>query len=112
MNEIEVYINKQPSPQKEMLFKLNKMIVDNFKGINVQMYGGVPCYGKDGKHDFGLFYLVGLKDHVNLGVSIKGLSEENLKKLDKVGKVTGHIEFKEINKIDVNKLVSLLTEVR
>jgi len=51
------------------------------------MKWGVPSY------DDGVYYLVALKDHVNLGVSLKGIPVEKRALLDVIGKTTGHVEF-------------------
>ena len=58
-NKVEKYIEKQKSPQKEIVKKLRKMILKTFPNINEEMKLGVPWY--EGK-----FYIVALKDSVNL----------------------------------------------
>lgn len=71
---VSQYINKQPSPQKEILDKLRDLLVKNFPDQEETLKLGVPYYGDK-------FYLVGLKDHVNLEMSLQNLSKETIQKL-------------------------------
>jgi hypothetical protein len=66
------------------------------------MKWGVPVFVN------GLFYIVALKDHVNLGFSIEGLSKDEIALFDSGGKTTKHIEIKDINDIDEERIVQLL----
>jgi len=47
---------------------------------------GVPYYGDK-------FYIVALKDHVNLGFSIEGLTDEEIGLFDGGGQITKHIKI-------------------
>jgi hypothetical protein len=102
---VQNYIEKQKSPQKEILQKLREIIVKNFPGINEQMKWGVPWY--EGK-----YYIVALKDHVNLGFSLKGLSKEGEGLFEGSGKTMKHIKFYSLNDIDDGKIASLLNVVK
>jgi hypothetical protein len=102
---VQNYIEKQKSPQKEILQKLREIIVKNFPGINEQMKLGVPWY--EGK-----YYIVALKDHVNLGFSLKGLSKEEEGLFEGSGKTMKHIKFYSLNDIDDGKIASLLNIVK
>jgi hypothetical protein len=62
---------------------------------------GVPWY--EGK-----FYIVALKDHVNLGFSLKGLTKKELTFLQGSGKTMKHLEFSSTKEIDEGKITSLL----
>ena len=66
---------------------------------------GVPYY--DDK-----YYIVSLKNHVNLGVSIKNLDAEEIKLFEGTGKTTRHIKFKSLEDIDVSKIVRLLEIIK
>ena len=55
-----------------------------------------------------LFYIVALKDHVNLGFSIEGLNKDEIALFDGGGKTTKHIEIKDMNDIDEERIVPLL----
>ena len=100
MNATE-YIAKQKSPQKEIIVKLRKIILK--EGLKETMYVGVPWYEK--------FYLVGLKDSVNMGFCVDGLNEKEMTLLKGKGKLMRHLKFKnesEIKKEDIVKLIKLI----
>jgi hypothetical protein len=102
MNEIDEYIKKQKSPQKEMCVKLRKIILKHFPNSNEDMKWGVPSYLE------GKCYFVSLKDHVNLGFSIKNLSKEQIKLLKGNGKTMRVLEFKSIDEINEKKILFFL----
>jgi len=95
------YIGKQKSPQKEICKKLRKIILKTFPKINEKMKMGVPWY--EGK-----YYVVGLKDSVNLGFSVKGLSKKDRDNFKGTGKFMRHLKFKEVKEIDEKEIVKLL----
>jgi len=67
---------------------------------------GVPWY--EGK-----FYVVALRDHVNLGFSVKGLSKQEKTLFEGKGKMMRHIKFyslEDVNEIKVIKLLKLVAE--
>jgi hypothetical protein len=98
--EVTDYINKQSSPQKEICKKLRNIIFKIFPAIDEQMKLGVPWYGK--------YYIVSLKDSVNLGFSVKGLSKEEMDNFRGKGKIMRHLKFKELQEIDEARIVELL----
>jgi hypothetical protein len=104
-NEVEAYIKKQKSPQKEICKKLRKIIKKTFPKIGEEMKLGVPWYE-------GYFYIVGLKDHVNLGFSVKGLNKEEMDNFEGKGKLMRHLKFHSLEDIDEKKIVKLLKLVR
>lgn len=106
MNEVEKYIEKQKSPQKEICHKLRKIIFKTFPDIKEEMKWGVPAYDKD------KYYIVALKDHINLGFSSKGLSKEELSLFDGGGKTMKHIEINSLEAIDEERIVKLLKAVK
>ena len=99
------YIEKQKSPQKEILSALRQIINRNFPGIREDMKWGVPNYE-------GRYYLVALKDHVNLGFFLKGLSEEEEKLFEGNGKTMKHIKFRSLDDIEEKRVISLLNMVK
>jgi hypothetical protein len=101
-SKIDEYIEKQPSPQKEVCRELRALIFRTFPGTDEKMKWGVPVFVN------GLFYIVALKDHVNLGFSIEGLSKGEIALFDGGGKTTKHIEIKDIDGIDEERIVPLL----
>jgi uncharacterized protein YdhG (YjbR/CyaY superfamily) len=98
--QVTEYIEKQKSPQKEICKKLRRLILKTFPNINEQIKMGVPWYGK--------YYIVGLKDSVNLGFSVKGLSKKDMDHFKGAGKFMRHLKFKEIKEINEKEIVRLL----
>ena len=99
---VDDYISELASPQKEICRYLRKLIFDTFPGIKEAMKWGVPAYA-DGK-----YYLVALKDHVNLGFAIKGLPKEDIALFDGGGKTTKHIQINNPDNIDLQRIIGLL----
>ncbi len=107
MTTVDSYIEKQQSPQKEILQRLREIILATFPDANEEMKWGVPNFYN------GIFYIVALKDHVNLGVSIKGLSEDELALFEGTGKTMRHIQIRalqEINEANIVYLLKLIAE--
>ena len=98
--EITEYIGKQKSPQKEICRKLRRIILETFPKIDEKIKMGVLWYGK--------YYIVGLKDSVNLGVSVKGLLKKDMDNFSGKGKFMRHLKFKDLKDVDEEKVVSLL----
>ena len=103
--KVEEYIEKQKSPQKEIVRKLRKIILKTYPNIKEEMKLGVPWY--EGK-----YYIVALKDHVNLGFSLKGLSKNEIELFEGGGKTMKHIEIHSLDEIDEKKMVKLLKVVK
>jgi hypothetical protein len=101
-NDVKRYIEAQGSPQKEICKKLREIIVRTFPEITEEMKWGVSSYGK------GEYYFVALKDHVNLGFSLKGLSKEEIAFFEGAGKTMRHIKIYSLDEIDEKKVVHLL----
>jgi hypothetical protein len=99
---IDDYINQQKSPQKEICQSLRSLIFKTLPATKEEMKWGVPAFA-DGK-----FYIVALKDHVNLGFAIKGLSQEEIALFDGGGKTMKHIEVDKMDNIDEKRIVGLL----
>lgn len=97
--DVDSYIQKQPQPQGEIVAKLRALIHAQYPDIPEEMKMGVPWYG-------GKFYLVGLKDHVNMGFCLGDKALES--QLDVIGKQTGHLEFRTVEDVDEAKLTKLM----
>ncbi len=104
-NKVDEYIEKQKSPQKEICHRLRKIILNTFPDIKEEMELGVPWY--EGK-----FYIVALKNYVNLGFSLKGLSGEEVRLFEGGGKTMKHIKIRSLEEIDENRIVELLRVVK
>ena len=103
--EVDDYLEKQKLPQKEICKRLRKIILETFPDIKEEMKLGVLWY--EGK-----YYIVALKDHVNLGFSLKGLSKREVELFEGGGKTMKHIKIRSLNEIDKGKIVELLKVVK
>ena len=104
--EVEKYIENQKSPQKEIVQKLRDIILKTLPEIKEEFKMGVPWY--EGK-----YYVVALRDHVNLGFSVKGLSEQEKALFEGKGKMMRHVKFYSLEDVDearVAKLLKLVAE--
>jgi hypothetical protein len=104
LNRIDEYIEKQGSPQKEIAQKIRHIILTTFPEINEEFKLGVPWYADK-------YYIVALKDHVNLGFSLKGLSKEEIALFEGGGKTMKHLKFSSLTDVDEKKIVTLLNLV-
>jgi len=104
-NEIKKYLDNLPSPQKEICKKVRKIIIKEYPDLVESMKNGVPSYENK-------YYIVGLKDHVNIGFSINGLSAEEIDLFDGNGKLMRHIKIYTLDEIDEKKIVKLLKIVK
>ena len=102
--KVENYIENQKSPQREICQKLREIILKTFPNIHEEMKWGVPYY--EGK-----YYIVALKDHVNLGFSLKGLSKEEAELLEGSGITMKHIKINSLDEIDEQNILKLLKMV-
>ena len=104
--EVKKYIKKQKSPQREITQKLRDIITKTLPEIKEEFKMGVPWY--EGK-----FYVVALRDHVNLGFSVKGLSNREKVLFEGKGRMMRHIKFyslEDVNETKVTKLLKLVAE--
>ncbi len=101
-NKIEAYIVKQTSPQKEICAALRELIFKTFPDVTEEMKWGVPAFNN------GSYYIVALKDHVNLGFTLKGLTKEDEKLFDGGGKTMKHIQVASLHDIDEKRITALL----
>jgi len=102
---VKKYIEKQKSPQKEIIRKLRRIILKTFPKIDERMYVGVPWYAD-------WFYIVGLKDHVNLGFSVMGLTKKQAGLFEGKGKMMRHKKFFKVKDINEEEIASLLKMVK
>ena len=103
--KVDVYIEQQKSPQKEICKRLRDIILGTFPGIQEEMKLGVPWYQ-------GKYYIVALKDHVNLGFLVEGLSKKEIEFFEGSGKTMKHIKIRSLNEIDERKIIELLKVVK
>jgi hypothetical protein len=99
--EVEKYIDKQKSPQRGIVQRLRATILKTLPDIKEEFKMGVPWY--EGK-----FYVVALRDHVNLGFSVKGLSEQEKALFEGKGKMMRHLKFYSLEDVDEARVAKLL----
>jgi hypothetical protein len=103
--EVKTYLDNLPSPQKEICKKVRMIIIKNFPDLEESFKNDVPWYECK-------YYIVGLKDHVNIGFSVEGMSAEEMDLLEGKGKFMRHIKIYSLDEIDENKIVKLLKLVK
>ena len=103
--KVNDYIEKQKSPHKEICTKLRGIILETFPNIKEEMKLGVPWYENK-------YYIVALKNHVNLGFSLEGLSEEEVALFEGGGQTMKHIKIRSLDDIDEENIVKLLKVVK
>ena len=101
MSEVENYVKKQKSPQKEIIQNLRATILRTLPNVKEELKMGVPWY--EGK-----FYIVALKDHVNLGFSVQDLSPKEMALFEGKGKLMRHIKFHSTDEAEDVKVVEML----
>ena len=102
MSKVDDYINQQPSPQKEICQHLRELILKVLPGVKEEMRWGVPVFGG------GKFYIGAFKKSVNLGFSIKGLTQEEIALFEGSGKMMRHIKVHAVADIDEERIAGLL----
>ncbi len=98
---VDNYIKKQPSPQREICERLREVILRALPHVREEMKWGVPTY------DGGIYYIVALNDHVNLGFSMVGLSADLWDQFVGSGKMK-HVEIRTVGEIEEARITHLL----
>lgn len=106
MNSVLEYIKEQDSPQKEICSNLRDFIFEIFPNIKEEMKWWVPTYGEE------MYYIVALKDHVNIGFLINNFTKDEIDLLQGQWKTMRHLEINSLNEIDKEKIVKLLKIVK
>ena len=101
---VEQYIEGQKSPQREICRALRCLILKTVPGVYEEMYMGVPWYEDK-------VYIVALKDHVNIGFSLRALPKQMQILLEGSGKTMKHIAISSVAEIDEKQIKKLLTSV-
>jgi hypothetical protein len=103
--QVEEYIKKQKTPQKEILFKVREIFFKTLPDCKEKMTWGVVVFGED------KFYIASMKNRVHVGFAITGLSKEEIKLFEGSGKTMRHIKIHSIDELDEKKLVQLIKMV-
>ena len=99
------YLEALPSPQKDICRIVRRIILKTFPDIEESFKNGVPWYECK-------YYIVGLKDHVNIGFSVEGLSEKEMSVFEGKGKYMRHIKIRSLEEIDEQNIIGLLKLVK
>jgi len=103
--DVKNYIEKQKSPQKEIILKIREIFLKTLPKCEEKKTWGVVVFGND------KFYLASMKNRVHVGFTITGLSKEEIKLFEGSGKTMRHIKIHSIDDIDEKKLVKLIKMV-
>ena len=102
---VKEYIEKQQSPQKEILQKLRTIFQETLSDHQESFAWGVVVYAG------GKFYIAAMKTRVHVGFAITGLSKEEVGLFEGSGKTMRHIKISTLENIDEKKLVKLIEMV-
>ena len=100
--KVKEYIEKQPSPQKEICMKVREIILHTLPDTTENLKWGTPVYWRN------KIYIGSFKKQVNLGFQIKVLPEEEVSLLEGTGKTMRHIKIHTLNEIDEEKFVKFI----
>ena len=103
--QADAYIEKQKSPQKEILQKVRKIFQETLPNCEEKMAWGVVTFAS------GKFYIAAIKNHVHVGFAIAGLSEEEISMFEGTGMTMRHIKIPNLESIDEIRLVKMIQMV-
>ncbi len=101
-DEVKAYIDKQKSPQKEILEKVRNIFMKTLPSCEAKKAWGVVTFAEK------KFYIAAMIDHVNVGFAITGLSQDETELFRGQGKTMRHIEIYSLEEIDPKKLAKLI----
>ena len=100
--EVNEYIEKQKSPQKEILHKVREIFLKTLPACKEKKAWGVIVFA-DGK-----FYIAAMKNRVHVGFAINGLKKEEIDFFEGSGKTMRHVKIHSLEEINEGKLVELI----
>ncbi len=103
--QVTAYIEKQKSPQKEILQKVREIFLETLPNCEEEMAWGVITFASK------KFYLAAMKNRVHVGFSIMGLNEDEIGLFEGNGKTMRHTKistFKDINQEMLVKMIKLV----
>ena len=100
--QVDEYIGKQKSPQKEILQKVRKIFLKTLPNCEEKSAWGVVAFAG------GKFYIAAMKNRVHVGFAINGLSKEEIGLFEGSGKTMRHIKIHSLDDIDEIKIVKLI----
>ena len=103
--KIEEYIDKQPSPQKEIILKVRDIFTKTLRNYNEKFAWGVMVYAG------GKFYIAAMKNRVHVGFAITGLNKEEIDMFEGSGRTMRHIKIHTMEDIKEEHLIKLINMV-
>jgi uncharacterized protein YdhG (YjbR/CyaY superfamily) len=103
--QVDEYIEKQKSPQKEILQKVRKIFQKTLPSYEEKMAWG--CITFSGNK----FYIAAINNRVHVGFAITGLNKEEISLFEGTGKTMKHIKIATLENIDEKTLVKLIKMV-
>ena len=100
--QVNEYIEKQQSPQKEIIQKVRSIFLKTLLNTDEKLTWGVITFSGN------RFYLAAMKNRVHVGFSINGLNKEEIGLFEGSGKTMRHIKINSLKDIDEEKLVQLI----
>jgi uncharacterized protein YdhG (YjbR/CyaY superfamily) len=100
--QADEYIEKQKSPQKEILKRVRKIFQETLPHCEEKMAWGVITYAS------GKFYIAAMKDRVHVGFAVTGLSEDEISMFEGSGKTMKHIKIPTLESIEENRLAKMI----
>jgi len=101
-NQVDAYIEKQKSPQKEILRKVRKIFHETLPTCEEKMAWGVVTFAS------GKYYIAAMKNRVHVGFAITGLSKDEISMFEGTGKTMRHVKIPTLESIDEIKLVKMI----
>ena len=106
MNEkVKEYIEKQGSPQKEIILKVRDIFRKTLPNCNEKIAWGVMVYAS------GKFYIAAMKNRVHVGFAITGLKKEEIELFEGSGKTMRHIKIHSLEDNEEERLVKMINMV-
>ena len=105
IEKVNEYIEKQDSPQKEIILKVREFFQKNLPNCNEDFAWGVIVYAG------GKFYIAAMKNRVHVGFAITGLNKEEIEMFEGSGKTMRHIKIHSLKDIKEESLVKMINIV-
>jgi len=100
--KVKQYIDKQKSPQKEIILAVRKIFFESLNNCEEKFgWGAIVLAG-------GKFYIAAMKSRVHVGFSIVGLDKEEVEIFEGGGKTMRHIKIPDLESIDEAKLKEII----
>ena len=103
--QVDEYIKKQKSPQKEIIQKVRIIFKKTLPNCEEKMAWGVITFARN------KFYIAAMKNRVHVGFAITGLNKDEIGLFEGSGKTMKHIKIPSLEDIDEKTLVKLIKMV-